>query len=188
MQNTKNKMRIIFSFIICAIMLINCKNDNEKSYYYIQYSDDNIIERYIEKIVKNDNNTLSIETKYYNNGKVFIKSDFEQFRLEGYKLFRIFNDQNKSKEVYLVLDSDSCATQTKGTPIEFENCYKGKVNVETNSKNEIAHFFIRSQLGVDGVKSKVFLDSNFVLIKEEFVSGYCPYYRIEKLTDKKSWQ
>ncbi|MDQ3395865.1 MAG: hypothetical protein M3512_17395 [Bacteroidota bacterium] len=61
-------------------------------------------------------------------------------------------------------------------------CFLGRENLLIGNKEyENAYKFKKKQGKLDGVESIVYYDTDFIILKEEYVSGYTDDYRIVRL-------
>jgi hypothetical protein len=104
---------------------------------------------------------------------------FETLRKENERLFYIDRNLNehlyyiKQIDTFVILDHQGYVIKTQF--IGYENLKINK-NIYTNLMK-----FKKEVLGVDGVVTYVYFDDNFKRIREEYISGFQNYFRIDKI-------
>lgn len=131
---------------------------------------------YFKRVVHYQDDSLRIDTIYrYNKDKTEANKFVDKFLIED-DIYKSLNREDYFNVKYL----DSCFDYTNRNYENFKSCYKGKKEISTNKLTEVHHFLI-TQTESDGVSKNKYLDENFILIREEYIDGYAPYYKIDRI-------
>jgi hypothetical protein len=177
-QNHKIITALFFTFL-----LFSCKPGKINTYYYGCYSESGNLNFYIIKLIDKDNK-LRKEKDYilYADGKQK-KFDSNTYEISKEELFKV----TSSPKLYLTIKNKDCVEFNYDN--EFADfaqtriCFLETVDLKLNEKtfSKVYKFLKVKGGGSDNVESNVYYDENFILLKEEYVSGYRSYYKIERL-------
>lgn len=165
-----------FNIIFLILFVVSCKNNDSNRVqvdYNVYSASDSIVgyeKRIITRISKNERiDTLLIYSKNNNLEETFVQK------------YLLNNDGDiliNNNETISVKKIDSCYDSNHFyTNLDITTCYLGSVDDDEYGN---VHEFIVTENITDGLKKKVFLDDDFILVKEEYLKGYRDYYRIER--------
>jgi|LakMenEpi03Aug12_release.lakeMendotaPanAssembly.Ray.scaffolds.fasta_scaffold48279_9 hypothetical protein len=179
----KRQTNRVITVLLFTFFLFSCKPEEKDAYYYGCYTESGNLDFYIIKLVDKDNK-LRKEKDYilYSDGKQK-KFDSNTYEVSKEELFKV----TSSTKPYLTIKNKDCVefkydnefADFAQTRICFLKTVDLKLNEQTFSK--VYKFLKVKGGGSDNVESNVYYDENFILLKEEYVSGYRSYYKIERL-------
>lgn len=180
--NKSQNNKVIF-FLLFALLLFSCKSNKGASYYYGYYNKNGDLNGYIIKQIE-WSNKLRKERDYilYPNGE-FKEFDRNTFEVSKEELFKV----TSSTKLYLTIKNKNCIEYKYANELadfaQTRICFLETVDLNLNKKTfpKVYKFLKLKGGGSDNVESYVYFDKNFILLKEEYVSGYLNYYRIERL-------
>ncbi len=185
MMRTLKKIQInrVIAVLLFTSLLFNCKQKEKETYYYGCYDRNGNLDYYIIKQIERDNK-LRKEKDYIlqSDGKQE-KFDSNTYEVSKEELFKV----TSSTKPYLTIKNKDCVEFKYDN--EFADfaqtriCFLEKVDLKLNEQafSKVYKFLKVKGGGSDNVESNVYYDENFILIKEEYVSGYKSYYNIERL-------
>lgn len=183
MQNWKKGGNL---WLIPILVLLACESQEKKESYYFEftYEEDSIPSYYeIREIVDKDNQRVEHIANYDRNKQIEDK-DVNRFLVDSEGLKKKIGNEYRP---FLSIENNDCIEFGLGdqhVEVLFgtEICYLGKENVIIGNKSYEGAYKFKKVLGeIDGVESVMYLDKNFILIKEEYVSGYTAAYCIKRL-------
>jgi hypothetical protein len=184
-MRTLKKIQInrVIAVLLFTSLLFNCKQKEKETYYYGCYDRNGNLDYYIIKQIERDNK-LRKEKDYIlqSDGKQE-KFDSNTYEVSKEELFKV----TSSTKPYLTIKNKDCVEFKYDN--EFADfaqtriCFLEKVDLKLNEQafSKVYKFLKVKGGGSDNVESNVYYDENFILIKEEYVSGYKSYYNIERL-------
>lgn len=184
MRNLKNlQINRVIVVLLFTSLLFNCREKEKQAYYYGCYDRNGNLVYYIIKQIERDNK-LRYEKDY------ILQSDGkqEQFDSNTYKVSKeeLFKVTSSTKPYLTVKDKDCVEFKYDNEFADFAQtriCFLETVDLKLNELefSKVYKFLKVKGGGSDNVESNVYYDENFILIKEEYVSGYKSYYNIERL-------
>lgn len=172
-------MKKIISIIIVSL-LFSCANQSNNTgiYHYGIYNDANEIKGYVKRIVHYDGKKRINTVKRYDKRKILQNKSIEFFELYADNVLKSVNKQ----DYYKISKKDTCYSYTSSTNDEFKSCYLRKVNLTVDGvRYKKASKFLVSKQVVDGISNYKIFDENFILIRQEYDSGFLDYYRIDRI-------
>lgn len=173
---------ILFFSVSCKIQQI------EKTYYYSVIREGDTIPRVFFAIVVSEKNSIRKTIQYrYNSDKNAIEDTLiEYYKLKGKELFKLRNKNDSEGECYLSVKSDTCVVFNHFDPILNEvlctkHCFIGKKTIKTRQESDSieAYVFVKKVGQQESVIFEVYYNKSFVLVKEEYIEGYCPELKRE---------
>jgi hypothetical protein len=179
----KRQTNRVITVLLFTFFLFSCKPEEKDTYYYGYYNKNGNLDYYIIKQIERDNK-LRKEKDYilHSDGKQE-KFDSNTYEVSKEELFKV----TSSSKPYLTIKNKDCVefkydnefADFAQTRICFLEIVDLKLNEQTFSK--VYKFLKVKGGGSDNVESNVYYDENFILLKEEYLSGYKSYYKIERL-------
>lgn len=190
-----NQANSILIFLV-VILSFSCSK-KEHEYFYAYYQEkDSIPSSYLVRKVQYE--------KGYRTDLVFSSEDiegpFKQVNKEKYVLQKdgldrvIIKGDSIIKKPYLTIANDECVEflfdDGMDDVLATTLCFLGQENIVIRNKEyKNVYKFKKEQGELDGVESIAYYDTDFILLKEEYVSGYADDYRIVRLdTSITAWQ
>jgi hypothetical protein len=186
MGNVEISWRNIYlCIVVFNLILLSCNNrveDNE--YYYKVVNDKQITTSYLKIRVEKSPNNIKLKKYFFNTNIQITDSIVENYNLNGKIINRVFKkDSLIQKTPFLILEKDTCTVfKTNFYPLELYNCFLEQYNMTLNKttyKNSIKYTSQENE--TDGVKTIKIVDENFIPIKEEYISGYRDYFKVERI-------
>lgn len=174
----KNKLLIIAGLIL----VFSCKENRDKEslnvYFYNIYGKENIMRGYVKRVVYHKNDSIRIDSIYrYGNDKKLVSSNIDKLLITKSSIRSVFREDYFQSKI-----EDTCFVHTNDNNDEFKNCFIGKMNIKVNDiEFDDSSKYLIEQLGNHGLSKYKYFDKDFVLIREEFIEGYAPYYRIDRV-------
>lgn len=178
----QNNKVIIFLFF--TLLLFSCKSEERAVYYYSYYNKNGDLDYYIIKQI-DWVNKLRKEKDYilYSDGKLQ-KFDSNTFEISKEGIFKV----TSSAKPYLTIKNKDCIEYKYDNELadfaQTRICFLETVDLKLNGQtfSRVYKFLkVKGGGGSDNVESYVYYDENLILLKEEYVSGYMTYYKIERL-------
>lgn len=177
MEIKKVKLLLLFIFV----SFIACKKEQHqkeslKTYTYeILNKDDKVKGFFQRKVAIKSNERLDTIIRFSKN-----KESLDSL-IENYVLVKNGLKNLKTNSYYLNNEKkDSCYFYKDFYNDRYKICYFGKTNlkIKTKSFKDVYKFKI-SRLVEDGVSRHLYFDNKYILLKEEYIAGYAPYFNIE---------
>lgn len=172
------------------ILLFSCsKKDLQYSYAYY-YEKDSIPSSYQIRKLRYE--------KDYRTDLIFSSEDiegpFQQLGKEKYVLTKdgldkvIRKGDSIIRKPYLTILNSECIRFSYNNGMDdviaTSLCFLGHEDIVIGDREyNDAYKFKKEQGGIDGIESLVYYDANFILLKEEYVSGYTDDYRIVRIDE-----
>ena len=172
---------------LLLFLLLGCEGKME-IYYYAYYTEyDSQSTAYMIKEVKTGIVRKETNSLYTLNGD-FLGKDGDTFKIIDNGLEKLIDEADRERDEYkpfLSISDTTCITfkynnETLNNIMETTYCFVGKENIILNNKKySNAYKFIKKH----GFSiSEVYLDKDFVLIKDELIEGIY-YYKIERIDE-----
>lgn len=178
------------SFLALLVVLVfsSCSQRDVQYSYAFYYENDSIPSTYQIREVQYEN---EYRTDVVLSSKS-IEGPFTQVSKEKYVVLShglervITKADTEHQRPYLTTTNNGCIEFLYGNDMDdvmaTTLCYLGRENLVVGDREyESAHKFKKKQGKLDGVESIVYYDTDFILLKEEYVSGYTDDYRIIRL-------
>ena len=167
------KILLLFCLLIFCF---SCKKEIKNIYNYKILNEDNTLKGFLQ-----NRTTLKgakrIDTIIrYSKNKVNLDTLIKKYIVtkNGLK-----NSANNSNYISIKV-KDSCYSYSSLDKSPYKICYLGKVGLILNKRRvENIYKFKITHLVDDGVSKHLYFDNNFILVKNEYNSGYAPYFNIE---------
>ncbi len=176
-------------FILLVLLILSSCSKKDKQYSYAFYYEGDIIP-----------STYQIREIQYQNGyrtDIVLSSKsmdgpWDQVNKEKYLLLNdglervIAKADTVLKKPFLTTANNDCIEFLHDNEMDdvmsTTLCFLGRENLLIGNKEyENAYKFKKKQGKLDGVESIVYYDTDFIILKEEYVSGYTDDYRIVRL-------
>jgi hypothetical protein len=171
--------------LLLFLFQVSCLNSENKFSYAIYYENNVTPSHYLVKKIKHDRG-LRIIKSY----KVTANNHLEQMELEKFELVDgglikvISKNDTVIKKPYLTIKNNDCVKYTFDNAMVDETwstniCF---INQEDLYLGDVIYRnALKFKKIMGGIESFVYYDSNFILIKEEYVAGYTDSYRIIRI-------
>lgn len=190
MINLKLKsVRIIFYLLIICVSLGSCIQQKSKDYYYAYfYEDDKAPSAYAIRRVANQNGYRMEVISFYTADLSLDHKETNRYIVKENGIDRVEGRQDSVLvKPYLSVSTTDCINylyeqELMNDFLSTKLCFIGRETVSLNGKvYKDAYKFKKKKGTIDGVESVVYYDSDFIPIKEEYVSGYTDKYSIVRL-------
>lgn len=189
MMTSLGSLKSSIILLICILLFVSCRV--REIYYYAIYTEPNsqLPDSYVVKEVTNKTSRKEIDSRFSMDGELKSKSvSIYKVTNSGLKKKLSYEDI-KSYKPYLSIKEEGYVSfeYPNASLNDFAASYlkfTGKKDVSVGGVNYTGTYSFIKQQGsaTDAVVSTVYYDKEFILIKEEFVEGGRPYYRIERTT------
>lgn len=174
--------------LLLAFLTFSCSKKDQQYFYAHYYGEDSIPSSYLVRKVQNE--------KDYRTDIIFSsktkEGSFKQTNKEKYRLLKgrldkvVLKDGKKVQQPYLTTLNEECVDFLYGHEmddvISTSLCFLGKEDVLIGDKKYNNAYKFKKILGLQHkIESIVYYDTDFILLKEEYVSGYTDQYRIIRL-------
>ena len=181
---------LLRSSIVVSLLFFSasCKKQQvEKIYYYSSViKGDTIPYTFFATVISEKNGIRKvIQHRYSLDENAIMNTVIEHYKLKDKELYKLRNRNDNEGECYLTVKSDTCIVFNHPDPILntvacTKHCFIGKKTVKAGQESDIeAYIFVKEVGQQESVTSKVYYDKSFVLVKDEYINGYCPEFRIE---------
>lgn len=138
---------------------------------------------FIIKSVDFDNNKRKEIDSFFNTKGKLEQINHNTFIVDDYGLNKV---TTKTIRPFLTTKNKNCVEykfdNKLATFAQTKYCFIETTNVIINERSYLnVYKFLRTTGTMDGVQAIVYLDKDFILLKEEFLNGYCNRYKIEKV-------
>lgn len=182
-----NDSHLLLLVILITAMTSCIKKDEQYSYAFY-YGEDSIPSHYLVKKIKYGDDYRTDITYILKDGDSLKQTNKEEFKLVKGGLNKVIKKGRISAVKPYMTTLDTACIE-----FLFENgmddvlattlCFLGKEDIMIGDKKYRDAYKFKKFLGLseDYVESIVYFDSEFILLKEEYVSGYTGEYRIIRL-------
>lgn len=184
-----NDLSHLFLLVILTTAMTSCIKKNEQYSYALYYGEDSIPSHYLVRKIEYGDDYRTDITYNLEDGDSLKQTNKEKFRLIKGGLNKVIKKGSTSvvKPYMTILD-------TECIEFLFENgmddvlattlCFLGKEDLIMEGKNYKGAYKFKKILGLQHkIESIVYYDTDFILLKEEYVSGYTDEYRILRLDE-----
>jgi hypothetical protein len=168
-----NKFLLVFMLLL---IFVSCKKEIKITKNYNIFNEDNVIKGFLQnKITINETKRVDTVIRFSKKG-INLDTVIKKYIISKSGLKNLTNNSN----YIFIKTKDSCYNYEDVSKKLYDVCYLGKHELTLNKKriNNLYKFKV-THLADDGVSKYLFFDENFILIKNEYKSGYAPYFNIE---------
>ena len=173
-------------FILLFTILSCSKQKNEQILYY-SISRDSVPHMYHAVVISQKDKMRKIKKyEYYINDSSIVNKSVEYYQIVENSLIKYWNYEEHKGDDFFSLVRDSC--------IEFKlpdvynadflrtiHCYIGDTVIAINGEQVKAHYFEKNTGFQYGIRTNIFYDNDFHLLKEEYVDGYIDSFVIKQV-------
>jgi hypothetical protein len=176
-KNIQFKPSYLALFLV--LILISCqgnKNNEPKEYFYEIFGENNKIRGFIKRSVFNYKD-FRIDSIYrYSKNKKLINVNFDSIITK-----KGFVKSILGEDYLFETSKDTCYFYINNVREKYKICNKKDTTLIINQRTyENINEYSISHIITDGITKRKYFDEDFILLKEEFVHGYAPYFRIER--------
>jgi len=196
--NFMRQKNVFRSFLFCLTNIIIaglllsacCKKEKlqwNKTFYYSSTINDGVYpDKYFATEISESNGVRKIvEYRYDNNSNRIEDTLVEYYKMMDGELFRLRNKNDMIGELYLSVKRNAGVVYNHSDSIinsvlRRKHIYSGsqKIKAPCESDSVLAYVFIKEVGQGECVRSRVYYDSKFVLLREDYISG--PHYKFSK--------
>ncbi|WP_323028566.1 hypothetical protein [Gelidibacter japonicus] len=175
----KNNLLIFVILLFFSCERSKNEENSLKSYFYNIYGKDNVVKGHFKRVVYHQNDSIRIDTIYrYNKDKSLADTYIDRFLITKNGIKSTYRE-----DYFNTKDLDSCIVYSNNNNQEFKSCFiesKSEIIINDSVFNNVSKYLI-VQLTSHGLTKEKYLDEDLVLIREEYIDGYAPYYRIDRV-------
>ncbi|MCK0115183.1 hypothetical protein [Gelidibacter sp. F63206] len=179
-------MRIIIVILLLVILSSCNSNKNVENFYRVYSSDMDVAAFY--KIKSHYVGNKRVDSIFRYNEKGELEEEYQEYyslHKNGITATVSLEENAKILQEYRTWKIDSCVETKENVGVKIQICYKGDKTLKINDRNYSgAHYFIERSMHTDGVERKKVFDDSFILLEEEYLSGFLKYYKIERMVKR----
>jgi len=170
-----------------VFIIFSCSKQQNEQILYYSISRDSVPHKYYAVVVSQKDKMRKLQKYEYNiNDSSTVNKSVEYYQIVQNSLIKYWNYKEQKGDDFFSLVLDSCIEfklpdEYNADFLRTKHCYIGDTVVIVNGKQVKAHFFKKNTGFQNSIRTNIFYDSDFHLLKEEYVDGYINSFVIEQV-------